>query len=59
MSLIRNTTLACALGASLVLVGCNNSGHEEGMKALRENKANPILQAEDLQPKSAKDTATE
>lgn len=55
MSLIRNTALVCALGASLVLVGCDNSSHEKGMKALRENKANPILQAGDLQPKSTKE----
>lgn len=58
MNLARSAVLMCALGTFFVLAGCNNSGHEEGMKALRENKANPILQAEGLQPKPAKEATT-
>lgn len=40
MVFVRATVFACALGASLVLAGCKNSGQEEGRKAIRENTVN-------------------
>ncbi|WP_160809730.1 hypothetical protein [Nitrosomonas sp. HPC101] len=60
-NLIHTAVFMCIFGATFMLAGCDDatSGHEEGMKALRENTANPILQADGLQPKPTKKATTE